>query len=75
MYIFFFFFFQEIDVALLKLYAEVNSSELLPLIEGEPGCDLKDCVDCLQKYERYHALALLYKYHGENDKALSLWTR
>ena len=63
------------DPVRLLLYAEINSLELLPLIEWELGCDLKDCVECLQKHERYHALALLYKYHGENDKALSIWTR
>ncbi|KAJ8299668.1 hypothetical protein KUTeg_023728 [Tegillarca granosa] len=66
---------QEIDIALLKLYAEVNSPELIPLIAVDTGCDLKDCVDWLEKYNRYHALALLYKYHSENDKALHIWTR
>lgn len=66
---------QEIDVALLKLYAEVNSPELVPLIAVDTGCDLKDCVECLEKYERHHALALLYKVHKENDKALAVWIR
>ena len=41
----------------------------------DSGCDLKDCADWLEKYNRHHALATLYKYHGESDKALSLWTR
>ncbi|KAL4225569.1 transforming growth factor [Mactra antiquata] len=66
---------QEIDVALLKLYAENNSPELLPLVEEDSGCDLKDCVEWLEKYKRYHPLALLYRYHGETDKALNIWTR
>ncbi|XP_060603083.1 transforming growth factor-beta receptor-associated protein 1-like [Ruditapes philippinarum] len=66
---------QEIDVALLKLYAERNSAELLPLVEEDSGCDLKDCVEWLEKYQRHHALGLLYKYHGDNDKALNIWTR
>ena len=62
-------------MALLKLYAEINSPELLPLIEVDSGCDLKDCVEWLEKYGRHHALATLYKYHGDNDKALVIWTR
>jgi lipopolysaccharide biosynthesis regulator YciM len=62
-------------VALLKLYAERNSAELLPLVEEDSGCDLKDCVEWLEKYQRHHALGLLYKYHGDNDKALNIWTR
>ncbi|XP_053384249.1 transforming growth factor-beta receptor-associated protein 1-like [Mercenaria mercenaria] len=66
---------QEIDVALLKLYAERNSPELVPLVEEDSGCELKDCVEWLEKYNRHHALALLYKYHGDNDKALNIWTR
>lgn len=66
---------QEIDEALLKLYAEINSAELLPLIEVDSGCDLKDCVEWLERYGRHHALALLYRYHGENDKALNIWSR
>ncbi|XP_064600183.1 transforming growth factor-beta receptor-associated protein 1-like [Liolophura sinensis] len=66
---------QEIDGALLKLYAEVNSPELIPLIAIDSGCDLKDCTEVLEQYHRYHALGLLYKFHGENDKALHTWSR
>lgn len=66
---------QEIDIALLKLYAETNSPELLTLVAVDTGCDLHDCVEWLTKYQRFHALAILYKYHGEYDKALSVWTR
>ncbi|WAR03136.1 TGFA1-like protein, partial [Mya arenaria] len=66
---------QEVDVALLKLYAEINSPELLPLIEVDSGCNLKDCAECLEKYDRHHALAMLCKYHGDNDKALNIWSR
>ena len=67
--------FQIIDVSLMKLYAEVNSPELIPLISVDTGCELKDCVECLEQHKRFHALALLYKYHGDYDKALCLWTR
>ena len=67
--------FQEIDVALLKLYAEVNSSELLPLVEAETGCDMKDGAEWLEKYKRHHALAILSNHHGDNDRALNIWSR
>ncbi|KAL3842523.1 hypothetical protein ACJMK2_020527 [Sinanodonta woodiana] len=66
---------QVIDTALLKLYAEINWPELIPLIAVDTGCDLKDSVEWLEKYERYHALGLLFKYHGENDKAMQIWAR
>ncbi|PVD33381.1 hypothetical protein C0Q70_04636 [Pomacea canaliculata] len=65
----------EIDVALLKLYAETNSPELQTLVAVDTGCDLVDCVEWLTKYQRFHILALLYKYHGEHDKALGVWTK
>ncbi|XP_062566210.1 transforming growth factor-beta receptor-associated protein 1-like [Saccostrea cucullata] len=66
---------QEIDVALLKLYAELNSEGLIPLISNDSGCDLNDCVEWLGKYERYHALGLLYRLHSDHDKALGIWQR
>ena len=63
------------DTALLKLYSEVNSPELVTLIASESACDIKDSVDTLKKYERFHPLGLLFKFHGEHDKALHIWTR
>lgn len=66
---------QEIDTALLKLYAEIDSPELIPLIAVDTGCDLKDSVEWLEKYKRYNALGLLYKVHAEHDKALAVWVR
>ena len=66
---------QEIDTALLKLYAETDSSELIALIASEPACDMQDCSTWLEKHKRYHAQALLYKYHGDSDKALSIWIK
>lgn len=66
---------QEVDVALLKLYAEINSPELLPLIEVDSGCDLKDCTEWLEKYKRHHTLAVLCHHHGDNDRALHIWSR
>lgn len=66
---------QEVDVALLKLYAESNSPELLPLVEANTGCDLKDGMEWLEKFQRHHALAVLCHHHGDNDRALSIWSK
>jgi hypothetical protein len=57
------------------MYAETDSPELLTLLAGDSGCDLADCVEWLTQYGCYHALALLYRLHGQEDKALSVWTR
>ena len=66
---------QEVDVALLKLYAESTPERLCDLISVDTGCSLEDCVDELEKHGRLHALGLLYQRHGENDRALAVWTR
>ncbi|CAG5123927.1 unnamed protein product [Candidula unifasciata] len=66
---------REIDVALLKLYAESAPEKLSELISVDTGCDLNDCVEWLEKYQRLHALGLLYQHHGEYDRALTVWTR
>ncbi|KAH9518827.1 transforming growth factor, beta receptor associated protein 1 [Bulinus truncatus] len=66
---------REIDIALLKLYAESVPEQLTELISVDTGCDLGDCVEWLEKYNRLHALGLLYQRHGESDKALGVWTR
>ncbi len=68
-------FYQEIDTALLKLYAETNSPELVSFIVSSSACDVEDCEGWLQKYGHHHALALLYKYRADNDKALAIWTK
>ncbi|XP_077979032.1 transforming growth factor-beta receptor-associated protein 1-like [Glandiceps talaboti] len=65
---------EEVDTALLKLYSEINAPELSDLIASENGCMFEDCVGTLQKHQRYYALGSLYKYHGDSDKALQLWT-
>ena len=66
---------QEVDVALLKLYAESAPERLTELMAIDTGCSLEDCVDTLEKHSRLHALGQLYQIHGENDKALAVWTR
>ncbi|XP_005106604.1 transforming growth factor-beta receptor-associated protein 1 [Aplysia californica] len=66
---------REVDVALLKLYAESAPERLCELISVDTGCDLDDCVEWLERHGRLHALGLLYQRHAENDKALAVWTR
>ncbi|XP_046859685.1 transforming growth factor-beta receptor-associated protein 1-like isoform X2 [Xenia sp. Carnegie-2017] len=66
---------EEIDTALLKLYAEENSPILQDLICNENACAYEDSVDCLQKHKRFHCLALLHKSCHYEEKALQLWTR
>jgi AraC-like DNA-binding protein len=65
----------EIDTALLKLYAETNSGDLVSFIVSSSACDVEDCESWLDKYGHHHAMALLHKYRSDNDKALSIWIR
>lgn len=66
----------EVDTAVLKLYAEMDSRNLIPFINSvDTGCHAKESVDSLQKYEQYHALAIFHSKLGENDKALVIWSR
>ncbi|XP_013380315.1 transforming growth factor-beta receptor-associated protein 1 [Lingula anatina] len=65
----------EIDTALLKLYAENNSPNLVFLLASECACEFSDCVQCLEMHQRQYALGLLYRYHGDHEKALQIWTR
>ncbi|RUS87528.1 hypothetical protein EGW08_004704, partial [Elysia chlorotica] len=65
----------EVDVALLKLYAESSPEKLPELLSDDPGCDLGDCVTWLERHGRLHSLGLLYQHHGESEKALAVWTK
>ncbi|XP_031565710.1 transforming growth factor-beta receptor-associated protein 1-like [Actinia tenebrosa] len=65
----------EVDTALLKLYAEINSPKLLELVTTENYCAVEDTEPCLMKYKRYHATALFHIYHNEPQKALDFWKR
>jgi elongation factor P--beta-lysine ligase len=68
--------FQEVDTALLKLYAETNAPELEAfIVAGEITCDVKDCCDWLEKSKCYHALALLHRHAHDHDKALKVWAK
>ena len=70
---------KEVDVALLKLYAECDSSDLVTSImtccSHLSDAGIADCVDWLYKCSRYHAVGLLHHFHGDDAAALDVWTR
>uniref|UniRef100_A0A3P9JGF7 Transforming growth factor, beta receptor associated protein 1 n=1 Tax=Oryzias latipes TaxID=8090 RepID=A0A3P9JGF7_ORYLA len=66
---------EDVDTALLKLYAEQDHDSLLDLLASENACVLADSVPCLEKYHKYFALGLLYHYNGQDSAALQVWTR
>lgn len=66
---------EDVDTALLKLYAEQDHDSLLDLLASENFCVVTDCAPWLEKYHKYFALGLLYHYHGQDSAALQLWIR
>ncbi|CAL4122719.1 unnamed protein product, partial [Meganyctiphanes norvegica] len=66
----------EMDTAIIKLYAEQQPEELLAFLEsGDIVCALDECVSWLEKYNRYTAVAKLYRVLGSLDKSLSVLSR
>nr|XP_033803743.1 transforming growth factor-beta receptor-associated protein 1 isoform X1 [Geotrypetes seraphini] len=66
---------EDIDTALLKLYAEASHENLLDLLGSENSCIMADSATWLEKYKKYFALGLLYHYHGQDAAALQLWAK
>lgn len=66
---------EDIDTALLKLYAEANHESLLDLLVSENFCLLTDSAAWLEKHKKYFALGLLYHYNGQDAAALQLWVQ
>lgn len=66
---------EDVDTALLKLYAEQDHESLLDLLASDNACVLTDSVLWLEKYHKYFALGLLYHYNGQDSGALKLWIR
>ncbi|KAM6980397.1 transforming growth factor-beta receptor-associated protein 1 homolog isoform 1-T2 [Aplochiton taeniatus] len=66
---------EDVDTALLKLYAEQDHESLLDLLASENSCLLADSAPWLEKHHKYFALGLLYQYHSQDDAALKLWVR
>ncbi|XP_062384156.1 transforming growth factor-beta receptor-associated protein 1 homolog isoform X2 [Sardina pilchardus] len=66
---------EEVDTALLKLYAEADHESLLDLLASDNACLLADSAPWLEKHHKYFALGLLYHYNGQDSSAVQLWTR
>ncbi|XP_061671043.1 transforming growth factor-beta receptor-associated protein 1 homolog [Syngnathoides biaculeatus] len=66
---------EDVDTALLKLYAEQDHESLLDLLASDNSCLLADCVPWLEKYHKYFALGLLYHCNGQDSAALQMWIR
>uniref|UniRef100_H3CVP4 Transforming growth factor, beta receptor associated protein 1 n=1 Tax=Tetraodon nigroviridis TaxID=99883 RepID=H3CVP4_TETNG len=66
---------EDVDTALLKLYAEQDQDRLLELLSSSNACLLADSVPWLEKYHKYFALGLLYHYNRQDATALQLWIR
>ncbi|XP_064413657.1 transforming growth factor-beta receptor-associated protein 1 homolog [Latimeria chalumnae] len=66
---------EDVDTALLKLYAEANHESLLDLLVSENSCLLVDSAPWLEKHKKYFALGLLYHYSGQDDAAVQLWVK
>ncbi|CAM4389633.1 transforming growth factor-beta receptor-associated protein 1 isoform X1 [Caretta caretta] len=66
---------EDIDTALLKLYAEANHESLLDLLVSENFCLLTDSATWLEKHKKYFALGLLHHYNGQDAAALQLWVK
>ncbi|XP_004704492.1 transforming growth factor-beta receptor-associated protein 1 [Echinops telfairi] len=64
---------EDIDTALLKLYAETDHDSLLDLLVTENFCLLTDSAAWLEKHKKYFALGLLYHYNNQDAAALQLW--
>lgn len=66
---------EDVDTALLKLYAEANHESLLDLLVSENSCLLTDCAAWLETHKKYYALGLLYRYNSQDAAALQLWVK
>ncbi|KAL4656550.1 transforming growth factor-beta receptor-associated protein 1 [Arapaima gigas] len=66
---------EDVDTALLKLYAEANHESLLDLLASDNACLLPDSAPWLEKHCKYFALGLLYHHNGQDDAALQTWVR
>ncbi|XP_045583732.2 transforming growth factor-beta receptor-associated protein 1 [Procambarus clarkii] len=66
----------EVDTAIIKLYAEKESSDLLLFLDsGDIVCNLPECAQWLEAHHQYSALAKLYRVLGDLDKSLEVLTR
>ena len=66
-------------MALLKLYAESDSSDLVPTLMSccsrLSDAGVVDCAHWLNRCGRHHAVGLLHHCRGNDAAALDVWTR
>ncbi|XP_063809484.1 transforming growth factor-beta receptor-associated protein 1 [Pseudophryne corroboree] len=66
---------EDIDTALLKLYAEADHESLLDLLVSNNACAMADSAAWLEKHKKYYALGLLYHYNKQDATAVQTWVR
>ncbi|XP_069052414.1 transforming growth factor-beta receptor-associated protein 1 isoform X2 [Lepisosteus oculatus] len=67
---------EEVDRALVKLYAERgDSEELIKILSSPNACKLNECATFLEKSHRFFALGCLYQSHGHSLSAIQTWTK
>lgn len=66
---------QDVDTALLKLYAEADHESLLDLLVSDNACEVGDSAAWLERHKKYFALGLLYHYNKQDAAALQIWVR
>ncbi|XP_053563641.1 transforming growth factor-beta receptor-associated protein 1 [Bombina bombina] len=68
-------FHEEVDTALLKLYAEADHESLLDLLVSDNACHVAESAAWLEKHKKYFALGLLYHHNKQDSEALQIWMR
>ncbi|KAM4045450.1 LOW QUALITY PROTEIN: transforming growth factor-beta receptor-associated protein 1 [Anomaloglossus baeobatrachus] len=66
---------EDVDTALLKLYAEADHESLLDLLVSDNSCEVSDSSIWLEKHKKYFALGLLYHYNKQDAAAVQIWVR
>ncbi|XP_056412095.1 transforming growth factor-beta receptor-associated protein 1 isoform X2 [Hyla sarda] len=66
---------EDVDTALLKLYAEADHESLLDLLVSDNSCEVSDSAAWLEKHKKYFALGLLYHYNKQDAAAVQIWVR
>ncbi|XP_066433944.1 transforming growth factor-beta receptor-associated protein 1 [Eleutherodactylus coqui] len=66
---------EDVDTALLKLYAEADHASLLDLLVSDNSCEVSDSAAWLEKHKKYFALGLLYHYNKQDAAAVQIWVK
>ena len=64
---------EEIDTALLKLYAECNHPNLLDLVSTKNLIYAEEALTWLSQSKRHHSLALYHSYLEQPKQSLEIW--